>query len=356
MPPSKRIIAAKVFLDANVVIRAGKPPGKPIMDGLADLVTSGLIRIVTTDLTKIEVAKKHTNNDLEQIAGLGRKRFRQLVKHTIDVDLPEISAEDLHRKIFDRYLSGIEGMFKRLKATTLSIDTVKPSAVFESYTHKTGLFAGEAKKDQFPDAFIFEALKAEAQKDAPLIVVSDDGDFATAISQSKHVSRLRSIGALFEHLGLKSEAAPDVEEFLEANTDEVVDVVDTAMNNWGLQISDVEDAEVDESTVKKVEFLDLVTYNAASGGGQILVVGRLKMEVDVSYTHPDWDTAMYDSEDKVYIPFDNVSGEKEVELEADFSMIILVDDEGKPEQIDHFSFSNDSFIWVSISPSDEDYR
>jgi hypothetical protein len=45
-----------------------------------------------------------------------------------------------------------------------------------------------------------------------------------------------------------------------------------------------------------------------------------------------------------------------VEVEADFAMTITTDDDGKPEEIDHFSFSNDRFIWVAIGPTEEDYR
>jgi hypothetical protein len=101
---------------------------------------------------------------------------------------------------------------------------------------------------------------------------------------------------------------------------------------------------------------DLVTADAAGEDGQILVVGRLKMNVEISYTHPDWENSVYDSEDKVRHAFDNVSGEKEVELEADFTMTILVDDDGKPDEIDHFSFSNDGFIWVEIEDPFEDDR
>ena len=99
---STRRKAQNVFLDANIVIRAGKPPGKPVMDSIADLVKSGFIKVFTTDLTKIEVAKHHTNRDLEEIAGLGRTRFRKLVKQAISVELPEISAEDLRRRFSTR--------------------------------------------------------------------------------------------------------------------------------------------------------------------------------------------------------------------------------------------------------------
>lgn len=326
------------------------------MDSLADLVASGFIRIVTTDLTKIEVAKHHTNKDLEQIGGLGRSRFRKLAKQALDVDLPEISAEDLRKKIFDRYFGATEQMFQRLKAKTLPIDDVKPSAVFDTYTHRTGVFSQEAKKDQFPDAFIFERLRAEGKAHDELIIVADDGDFAAAIKGEKHLRHLRSVAELFEALGLKREESPDVEQFLQANKDALIGKVDDEINNWGLQVSDIEDGEIDESSVKDVEVLQMTTYNATKEGGEILVVGRLKMDVEVSFTHPDWDSSVYDSEDKVRIAFDNVSGEKELELEADFAMTISVDEEGKPEEIDHFSFSNDNFIWVEIGETYDDYR
>lgn len=345
----------KIFLDANIVIRAGKPPGKPVMESLCDLVTSGFIRVLTTDLTKIEVAKHHANKDLDEIASLGRSRFRKLVQETVGVKLPDISAEQLRTQIFGSYIASTEKMFSELRATTLSIDDVKPSAVFDEYTHRRGVFGPDAKKDQFPDAFIFERLRSEGQAHDDLIVVSDDKDFAAAVKTAPHLRLVRSVPELFETLGLKSAVAPDVAAFLASHEDEVRDAVDDELKSWGLQVADIEDGEIDDSTVKRVEFLDLKTYDAAGADGQILVIGSLKMTVEVSFTHPDWDHSVYDSEDKVRLAFDTVSGEKEVELEASFAMTILVDDKKKPEQIDHFAFSNDNFIWVDLEEY-EDYR
>jgi hypothetical protein len=53
-----------VSLDANVVIRAGKPPGEPLIPRIADLANAGYVKVVTTDLTKIEIAKKHAQQRL----------------------------------------------------------------------------------------------------------------------------------------------------------------------------------------------------------------------------------------------------------------------------------------------------
>jgi hypothetical protein len=151
--------------------------------------------------------------------------------------------------------------------------------------------------DQFPDAFIFEALKSAATSLHPLTIVSDDKDFAAAIKEAEHITWLKSIADLFIEFGLTIEAAPDVEDFVQNNMDNIVATVQDELDRWGLHVTDVDDAEIDESTVENVGFIDYRTFRTAGQGKDILVVGRIEMDVKVSYHHPDWDTATYDSED-----------------------------------------------------------
>jgi pterin-4a-carbinolamine dehydratase len=346
----------KIFLDANVVIRAGKPPGGPLIGRVADLVDAGYVKVVTTDLTKMEIAKKHTGNDFEVMGNLTKRRVRDLADEIFGVKLPGISPADLHRKLLEKHQASVEKMFRLLRAETLSIDSVKPSFVFDAYARKAGLFGDDAKKDQFPDAFIFETLKAAATKGDPLTIVSDDKDFAAAIKDAEHICRLKSIADLFAELGLMIEAAPDVEDFVENNLDNIIVAVDNELNQWGLQVSDIDDAEIDESTVENVRLNDFRTFRTADKSKDILVVGRIEMDVKVSYHHPDWDTATYDSEDKVLLPHHTVEGEKNIDVEADCNMILKVDQHGKPTSIAEFSFNDDNFIWVSIAPNDLDYK
>src|ERR1700693_3426043 len=105
------------------------------------------------------------------------------------------------------------------------------------------------------------------------------------------------------------------------------------LNQWGLQVSDVEDAEIDESTVKNVKFIDFRTFQTAGEGKDIPVVGRIEMDVEVWYHHPDWDFATYDSEDRVLVPHHTVEGEKSVDVGADFNMPLKVNEHRKPSSI-----------------------
>jgi len=346
----------KIFLDANVVIRAGKPPGGPLIKRVADLVDAGYVNVVTTDLTKMEIAKKHASNDFEAMGGLTKRRVRDLADEILGIKIPEITLMDLHRRLLEKYKGSVEEMFSSLRSETVSIDSVKPSVVFDAYVHKTGLFGDDAKKDQFPDAFIFEALRAIATKDVPLTIVSADEDFAAAVRGAYHVTLVKSIADLFAELGLTIEAAPDVKDFVQHNLDEIVDTVNHELNQFGLQVDDVEDAEIEESTVENVSFIDFRTFRTAGDGKDVLVVGRIYMDVHVSYHHPDWDTAVWDSEDRVAIPLHTVEGERNIDVEANFNMTLKVDQHGKPICIAEFAFDDDNFIWVSISPNDLDYK
>lgn len=353
MPKSK---LPKVFLDANIVIQAGKPPGGPTLGRVADLVEADLISVLTTDLTIREVAKKHAENDYEVIKEVGRPHFRKIVEEAVGTKLPDVSKAQLKETFSAAYTKSTRAMFSKLQAETLSIDDVKPSVVFDAYADGSGFFGGEGKKDQFPDAFIFECLKAEASAKSPVIIVSDDGDFTAPVKGHSHITLVKSLPALFQKLGLQVDA-PELDEFLQENHDDLLRAVNDELENWGLQVTDVEDVDIEETNVTEVEMQELISFGSAEEGGSILAVGRMLVKANVSYSHPDWDTAMYDSEDKVLVPFESVSGETEVAFEVDFSMSIVVSDEGEPGQIEEFGFKNDKFQYVELHPHDpNDYR
>ena len=338
----------KVFLDANVVIRAGKPPGGPILDRLTGLVDAGIVTVLTTDLTCQEVAKKHAENDYKVIKEVGHPHFRNVVKLILDADLPDITKADLKAKLFDTYGQSTRSMFERLDSKMLSIDNIKPSTVFSDYAANKGFFTYDSKKDQFPDAFIFECLKAEASEDEPVVIVSNDGDFSKPVESEPYISIVDSLPEFFETLGLEVEA-PEIEDFFELQIEELADAVNEELNDWWLY-GDVADSEIDEICVTKVESWELMSFGSTEEGNPIMVVGSLLVKADILYTHPDWDTAIYDSEEKIYFELHHISGETEVSLNVDVSMLIEVDENGNPVGINELSFRNDDFQYIQLHP------
>ncbi len=346
--PLKKV--PKVFLDANVVIQAGKPPGGPVLVRVKDLVEAELITVLTTDLTCTEVAKKHAENDYEVIKEVGRPHFRKTVEEVTGDKLGNTTKAELKAKLAEGYGQSTKAMFEGLVATTLAIDSVKPSAVFSAYSAEEGFFAGQGKKDQFPDAFIFECLKAEASEEQPVIIVSNDGDFEKPVEGQNHISLVKSLPELFETLGLQVDA-PELDDFFEGHKEDLVEAVDRELSDWGL-IGDIEGSDIEDTRVTEVEVSELTSFGSTDEEGSILVVARISVTADVSYTHPNWEDAIYDSEDKRLYPFEDVSGETEVSFDVDVSMSIAVNEESDPEEIDELRFRNDNFQYVELYPFD----
>lgn len=340
----------KVFLDANIVISAGKPPGDPILERVGDLVRAELITVLTTDLTITEVSKKHAENDYEVIKDIGRQHFRKIVKQVVGANIPEITKAQMKARLTAAYKTSTEKIFKTLNAKILAIDNVKPSVVFAAYAASEGLFTGESKKDQFPDAFIFECLKVEASSASPVIIISNDRDFEKPVKDYEYISLAQSLPALFKTLGLEIEA-PELDAFLAEHKNELIAAANRELSDWGL-IGDVDDADIEETDITDIELQEIQAFKPTEDGGSFLVVGRMTVKANISYTHPDWDRAIYDSEDKVLIPFDEVSGETEINFDVSISMSIGVDNNGFPAEIEDLRFRNSDFQYVELHPHD----
>ena len=343
----------KVFLDANIVIQDGKPPGGLSLLHVKYLVEVGFINILTTDLTITEVAKKHAENDYKIIKEVGRPHFRNLVKEILGSKLPDTTKTELKSKLTAIYNDSTKKMFVKLKAKTLEIDSVKPTTVLSNYATGEGFFTGDSKKDQFPDAFIFECLKAEASDEEPIIIVSEDGDFVKPVEGQEHILLVKSLPDLFTMLMLQVDTL-DLEDFLENQEDVLIEAVNTELDNWGLN-GDVEDSEIYKTDVTKLEINEITSFRPTKKGKLILAIGQFAAIADISYSHPNWDTAMYDSEDKCLIPFENVNGESEVSFDVDVTMLIAIDKDGNPEKIEILRFRNSDFQYVKIYP-DETYK
>jgi len=340
--------AKKIFLDANVMIQEGKH-GSPITERLVDLVNAELIEVLTTDLTMTEVAKKHAENDLDVVKDYARPHFRAILNDVLATELPEINNTALKQNLLKKYAESTQRMFTSLRATVLSIDDVRPSDVLGAYSRREGFFSGEGKKDQFPDAFIFACLRKIADSGKPIIIVSADGDFIGPSNSVDNITLVKTFAKLFEALDLEIEM-PEVEGFFESENDNLISWFDTEVSNWSLQVADVEDGEIDSSEVTSIKINDYAAFRSTRENGDILVTGNAAVTANVSYTHPDWDTASWDSEDRVAIPRDNVSGETEVEFEVRFSMTLTVDASGAAVALANLSFLDDSFVYINIEP------
>ena len=327
----------QVFLDANVFIQKGRQfASDPLLVRLKALVSAKVISVVTTNLTLSEIAKHHCETDLAAMRPVTRKHVRRLIQEHMQTTVPEISADDLSDKIYEKYLKHVSSYHKSLGATLLDVDAIRPSRIMELYRKGYGIFSDGAKKHQFPDAFIYECLKDKASARSPVAIVSNDPDFKAASADDEYIKAVDTLPKLFSELGLDT-TGPDVEPFVEKSTSRLVELAQQEVDDWGIQVSDVQDAEVEECVVTDVQLDDLESFGSIEPDGSVLVVGTATVTGDMTYTAPNWSTASYDSEDKILIPWEEESGTRSLSFEIDVS-ISIKQKNGKLSKIDGFSF------------------
>lgn len=113
----------KVFLDADIAIGMGKPPGNWIFQRLVDLVNVGLLSIVTTELTIGQIVKHHVNDAYKTLEPLRESHFRNVVSNVLGIDLP-------HKRNADWRLTRF-GMLPRLSWEPSAIPTTGPLIVLD---------------------------------------------------------------------------------------------------------------------------------------------------------------------------------------------------------------------------------
>jgi len=317
----------RVFVDANVWISWGYQLSKAEASTLADLVEHELVRVVVTDLTVIEVAKRFRDIDFEKLEPLTKADIRGLAKQHMDLAIPVVDREELRSSLFGGHLDAVKRrLHSRFNAEVRSIDAVKPSEVLTHYTNGTGLFGPAGKKNQFPDSFIFSAITSDLSERNPLIVLSHDGDFASACEKTPHIQRVTSMAALLKALAIEPEGAETIALVVAARS-QFEPALTEMLQDYGVEATDVEDAEIDVHYVQRVSELQLTgLYRISEEDNKYIGFGNCEVEVFISFTHPDWDTATWDSEDRVPIPHRSVDGEMDVDIDdIRFSFLVEIE-------------------------------
>ena len=274
----------RVFLDTNIVVALGRSPEPRILSWLNDLVKHRCISVLTTDVTCGEIVKKHAENEFKLIKSIADSRFRESIERFFGITLPDVGVRKLWKQLYANYEDDVTSMFQKLDAKVLTVDTVKPSEVFSDHSMKRGFFPDDAKKDQFPDAFVFECLKQEASNNGPVMIVSNDNDFDGPVSNETKLSLVKSLGAMLDEIGVET-VPPDEQNSIEHYQEQLIEVVINYL--WEREIERVnEDIEVNNVEVSQVEAQQTHCLRIRDDWNSVLARGLLKMNTKVSYADP----------------------------------------------------------------------
>ena len=311
-------LRSKVFMDADVAIEMGKPPGNWIFQRLVDLVNLGLVSIVTTDVTMGQIVKHHVNDAYQTLAPLRQPRFRNVVSDVLGIELPHKRNADWRLALKTQYDNGVAGMFGQLKAEIVSLDSVTPSEVFHDYVNDSGFFTPSNKPDQFADAFVFAAVAQNSSHDDPMIIVARDKDFVEPVKRKPGTILLKSIEELFASyaLHLKVPELPKISEFLRNALTE---------DNFFRQEVELEDFELDRdwilsAIINDVTIANISAFDLFHDNDLVFAMVDVKVELAVAYRYRSLDRAR----DDYHNAYCKTSGIAEIALFAAINLEIGV--------------------------------
>lgn len=340
----------RVFVDANIYIGDGRPPGGDVMRALANLIKIKKLSLITTDVTINEITKHFSTHDVKSLGAALKPHVRGLIKEITGIELPELSADEIAASIWARNEKLTRKMFADLQADLLNIDSVRPSEVHKDYATGSGMFAEGAKKDQIPDAFIVKVIEANAKAKGPITIFSRDGDFKLAVNAELGISVVREIGELLDTLDLKV-SDQNIQMFLQAQSSVILEHASSEILDFLVYVDDYSELEGEVISLEAAEIVEIEEFKIDEH--ETLLTGSMKITAHIGYSGPDMSTAIYDSEDKRAYAIHELEGEITEDFEVKFTMTISNDENGVPEQIESLNLVNDGPLYLSL---DDNYK
>ena len=347
--------AIKVYIDTSIFISKNYNFDGNEFQALARWAKEDKVGIVLTEVTIQEVRSnisKDIDKAIQSIQKLRKeakifRNFEEIPSYGIFADIDQKQYEE---SLYNKFQSFLE----LCKVAVVNCSNADTDKIFRMYFAKKPPFGEGKKKSEFPDAFILSTLSSLAENESNNIyVVSQDKDFAEGVNEFDRLIYLSSLEEFLNKVVSRYERlAPLATNFLCANMNIAKQRIEQEFTNLGFYLSDQE-GDVDDVHVSHISEFEIYLIDINNG------YALFELTCTVSYTahlsYDDLDTASYDSEEKVLIPWrkiDTVVDRKEiVESELIISFNNTEPCDFKIESVNITTPNND----VEISSLDDDW-
>ncbi|MBJ8417467.1 PIN domain-containing protein [Acinetobacter courvalinii] len=301
-----------IFIDTCAFENKNFQFGSHALQTLEELLEYNKIQLLITDITKNEIKSHIIKKSEEAIKELNNYMDEKgkILRAAPELPLNSIFSKTKKQEVYENIISKFEAFLDYPNVETVPINNVNPDIVFEKYFTKQPPFINENKKNEFPDAFVLEAIKAVAQsRMLKIYIISSDKDMLSFAEQNECCIPLQSINELLDlvlrndkELSQPIEFADSIferlrneifkltrETLIEAQFEVQLDAPD-----FYDSIDEVYDIVIDNIDIKNKKLIEVTSENA-----QYEV--EFEVEVTASYLLPDYDNSPWDPEDKVYI-------------------------------------------------------
>lgn len=291
-----------IFIDTQAFMQQGLKFESKILARIRQLARSQLIHVYISEVVKNEVevkikeralkALQHRSNYIKEL-DFYESKLPDEIKKTINY-FSDDSILEIGISIWRDYLesSGIQ---------VLDSNEVCNKELLAAYFNGDFPFSSGKKKNEFPDAISLLSLKAWLNKnDAYAYVISSDNDLKGFCEKDERCTSLSHLSEFLDIYNRAEERLTNVVHgYIEKEIDWILEVIKDAFTGCGFEYSDNYEADVDNVEVKKLDVYEVDIIEVEDGRAVVDFSIQLVCTADVS--GPDYDSSIWDSEDKEYI-------------------------------------------------------
>lgn len=345
-----------IFIDTSIFIEQNYSYHGSVFQNIVRLSKNGQAKVFVTDITLREVIS-HIEDDVSKACQATAKLrkdariFRNINKSPYAQLFEEINSTSTIAELKQQ----LNDFLASASVETLFTSDVSVKEIFDKYFNRHPPFGDGKKKNEFPDAFVLGALEDWCKKhNERMYVASTDGDLKEYCAKSDNLIQLQKLAEFISLVEFHDEIlAPTVEALLEKNTNAVEEAINKEFLDQGFWVDDQE-GDVNEVTVKSIEIIERLVLEVDQNTATIQVDAKIKFEADITYD--DLETASYDSEDGVLIPWRQINKVVEQQETIEATVYIQHDvEEPTYFKIDHVEINTKNRYGFAVSSRDDEW-
>ncbi|CDG55215.1 MULTISPECIES: PIN domain-containing protein [Halomonadaceae] len=318
----------KIFIDTQAFMQQGFKFEGSVLNRIKKLGRSNLIEIYLSEVVKREVsskisekikeAKKKSSDFIKELSILESETPKEVIDF---INLVE--KHDLQELALSKWNKFIEDS----KAIILDPNDICNIELLSLYFDGKYPFSDGKKKNEFPDAISTLSLKAKmSQPDDLVYVISNDGDLKGFCEKEANFINLSQLSEFLDLYNRAEERLTNiVHEYVDNEIDWISENIKEAFLNSGFTFSANYEAEVDNVIVTGITTHEIDVIEIEEG--RVIIGVRCEITCTADISGPDYDTAMWDSEDKEYIFLEYFNANMSFDDVYDISIELFFDEE-----------------------------
>ena len=326
----------QVYLDSNAYISANYRVDSGNMKFLVNLIESGKVKLLYTDINVGEV-----NQHIEQDVKDGITKYNRLYRKELamlDDTNYELNIDDTINEVKSR----IENVFNLRSTKNIPLNPLDANKLLKDYFSKNPPFENK-KPNEFKDAIMINAIKNyQKQLKEPIYIVSDDDGFLKAFENNESFKTFEFLGYFLKYYNEQEKELDDLIKFIENNVysgkydDKFKEYID---NNYFISMNYYEKWDCSNQEISDISY-ELLYLEKEGEKIYATISTDIDLKLDITYRNEDM--SYYDKEEHRYLFEEYVNTLEKHRANVDLKVCFHIDPENNGQTLDSFEIINDT--------------